>query len=165
VLLRGKRDVDQCGSPTLAGGVKCLNNFCRILPSRGIFGQLSLWILTNVDWLDGWFDEVRLAEVLDSTSLRVVVSKLPWSIAESMSNDIYQLLQCTYSAFFPTSDALNSHLDEYRVSIPLPASIELTLCRLKKATCLLSWKYAGPTQKLMTTTTAQMFTRMMTTRQ
>jgi hypothetical protein len=69
-----------------------------------------------------------------------------------MSNDIYQLLQCTCSAFFPTSDALNAHLDEYRVSIPLPASIELTLCRLEKATCPLSWKYAGPTRKLMTAT-------------
>jgi hypothetical protein len=44
-----------------------------------------------------------------------------------MSNDIYQLPQCTCSAFFPTSDALNAHLDEYRVSTPLPESTELTL--------------------------------------
>ncbi|PVH69049.1 hypothetical protein DL98DRAFT_522401 [Cadophora sp. DSE1049] len=31
-----------------------------------------------------------------------------------MSNNIYQLPQCTCLAFFPTSDALNAHLDEYR---------------------------------------------------
>ncbi|CAD6445932.1 9020f4f8-5cef-4532-9d75-499ace2b52cc [Sclerotinia trifoliorum] len=31
-----------------------------------------------------------------------------------MSNDIYRLPQCTCSAFFPTSDALNAHFNEYR---------------------------------------------------
>jgi hypothetical protein len=40
VLLRGKRDIDQGGSPTLSGVAKGLNKFrsCRIC-HEGIFGQ------------------------------------------------------------------------------------------------------------------------------
>jgi hypothetical protein len=74
-------------------------------------------------------------------------------------------LQCTYSAFFPTSDAFRAHLNEYQVSIQSPAGTELTFSRLSKDICPLSWKYTGLTRKQMTTiqiatTTTQMYTKM-----
>jgi hypothetical protein len=39
-----------------------------------------------------------------------------------MPDDIYQSPQCSCSAFFPTDDALNNHLEEYTVNTHNPAA-------------------------------------------
>lgn len=79
-----------------------------------------------------------------------------------MSDEFYQWPQCTCSAFFLTSDALNAHLKEYQVSTQQLPSTGLTSSSRRNAAYPLSSRYAEVTRKFTAKMTKKTITNTVT---
>lgn len=84
----------------------------------------------------------------------------PQQAAGIMASELYQGSQCTCSAIFLTSEGLDSHLEENRVSALHIPSVLLTPFSHWRPILLLVSKYAGVTQRLTMGMTHRQKTRM-----
>lgn len=150
-------------TPTFTVKVFKGSNFVLHLPRGGVFSaNYTSGALANPDWLCGF--SLLPDQKPDKPLEFFVISNCPFgqsncaSTIGTMSDEFYQRPQCTCSAFFLTSDALDAHLEEYQVSTPQLAGTELTSSSRGKATYPLSSRYAEVTRKLLATMMKKMIT-------